>query len=258
MRSFSRGVLNMWALSVCLAHRWLGQVEIYGDELTQEVLKKLRLPIADWHDLDVSMELSHLPLYGKNRAHQLCAEEGEPYAMLDYDLFLWRKPDDAVLNAPAFAQIQEKTNVPVNAVLDKLQLLNPTITIPRYPFACNAGISGGNDMETLQKWTRLCRQLAEDPRNRPALILGDGWVPASAFDESLYLAHFGERMAFLMPPLSGLDDAHKYEAAGFTHLAGPLKHEPIRQLQVETRLGLLFPEAYERVQRVWFDDVARR
>jgi hypothetical protein len=253
---FTRHTLHFWALSVGLAARWFPHVVLVADARAREVLVELlELPFTDVAPLPVVPErLRFLPLIGKVYGMSAMIDRGAPFAHADGDLFWWRRPDTAALEAAGLAQCRIAVPPGVGRVLAGLQ--SAGVAVPAWGNSCNAGVMGGNDLETLARWRDLAIRTVEDPRHDALLRSVEDWSAASAFDEGLYSAHFGIRLKYLMEQKTGgPEDAEKFERAGLTHLAG-MKTDPMRLLTAEMRLGLNFPVLYERVQRVWYDRLA--
>lgn len=251
---WNRHALHFWGLSVSQAARWFPHVRLIADAAGQAVLSdRLALPFTEIIDLPaIPPRLNFLPMVGKLYGLAASVRRGVPFLNLDYDLFLWRKPLPEVLRAAAIAQCQ----MSVSAEVARLTAQLPA-PVPRWSHACNAGATGASDLATMDAYLRMALALAEDRRNDPALRSVPAWAACSTLDEALFCAFFRERMAFLMEPLAGdAGDAARFERGGLTHLAGGEKGDALNCFRAETRLGMLYPELYERVQRTWFDTLA--
>jgi hypothetical protein len=253
--SFDLREMQRWALAVSQAARFFPQVALVTDARGRYLLKeRMGLPFTEVIEAleAVPAGLAFAPCAGKLWGYLEMARRGVPFMGIDGDLFWWRRPDARLLDAPALAQEVHMMDAGLGKMVASMAAVRTEM--PRSGKTCCACLLGGNDVAGLLAYAEEAVALISDERLEP-IFRGakEPWQPVSSCEEALFVARFGERIEVATPPRPGLVE---YDRAGFTHLMGA-KADPLRALQVETRLGLDHPEVRKRVLEVWWDELSR-
>ena len=262
---FANGVtlpwLNRWSLSACQARAVFPKNEGYklilntdaaGHEL---LIHRLKLPF----DVIIPDDLAELPegmgwLWSlpKISTYKRLCEMGLPFLHLDYDFKFWRKPTAEFLAAPAFAQYVTPCPANQRALLAKLPVRSG-----RASQTCNAGILGGNDIQTMLSAANAGMGMGLAPKNRPAMLAAskaNDWLPGSLIEETAIADAFGERMVALLPA----DATHEqWDAAGCSHEANN-KSDRGSICHNEFRLYTEHPAQWRRTRDAWISAAVPR
>lgn len=268
--------LMAWGLSHRLARAHFEETMLVTDSAGKRLLVD-RLGLEFDH---VSTELDRLEnadpgwwALGKLVAYGL---QEVPFLHLDTDVFLWKKPEPAVLDAPVFAQCPEvhgtAGEVSPQAIVrlfDRHGLSLP----PEWSWSAsrdgaffreeNCGILGGNRVDFLRHYATEAVRIATDPVHAAAwteIVRKDGynmlveqfWLSACLeYHRSHPESAFRDvEIRHVFPSMDDAFDPRKAALAGFTHLLGDTKSHPEVADRLDRRLATLDPNFHRRCERV--------
>jgi len=164
---------NSFVISSCLAHKHFGNLELYTDTYGKLMLEKLRLPFNHIHTvLDNLTDKEHcMWSVAKLKTHTY---QNTPYAMIDYDVFLWDPLPKFMLGAEIFCQnIETHTQFYHHALNSYIHNCNNKhFIIDEYVkkngfnvFAPNCGIVGGNNFNRLKEYANIVLHMINNASN---------------------------------------------------------------------------------------------
>lgn len=199
---------------------------------------------------------------GKLLAYSL---QDRPFLHIDTDVFLWKALPSSVANAPVFAQSPEfhppldlcSGPGDVEAAFARHGLSLPvewewsrSLGEPAYREE-NCGIVGGQNVDFLRYYAELGLQLVRDPAHAPAwaeLPDKDGFnmmveqlLLSTCLDYHRFHPHSpwrGIHIRYLFPTWADAFDPVRTAQAGFTHLLGFSKSDPVVAQRLERRVQL--------------------
>jgi hypothetical protein len=252
-----------WALS-CLSFRQIyDEVELYTDAEGKALLiDTLQLPYTKVHV--VMDRLNHLPplLWTAPKIYTYSLQT-EPFIHADGDVYIWKRFDAAVEQAPLLAQSLEDNFAYYNDMLNILEQqgfwIPPVIaSIDRATNTLqtvNAGVFGGNDLNFIHAY---CKDLLRFYINNKEPLKGTGVGKLNPLDQ-FYFYHltlaqkrpigllfpgekhdFSELMLFNLVP--------QYQS--YIHLLGATKKNPLYCQMVALHLRHQFPEYYNKLAHI--------
>jgi hypothetical protein len=124
------------------------------------------------------------------------------------------------------------------------------------------GVLGGSDTSFLAYYARTAIRLIEHPRNQPVWQMLDDVTGDNILAEQYLLSaclhyhqqHLGTqfhdlRIGYVFASLAAATEPAAARRAGFTHLIGASKREPILAQRLERRVQRDYPVSYERLVR---------
>ena len=268
--------LFAWGLSLRLGREHFEKTMLVTDSVGKELLvDKLGLEfdtVSSELDLLRDQDIGWWAL-GKMVAYSL---QDRPFVHLDTDVFLWKKPPESMLSAPVFAQCPEyhdfhsdrgprmlegifaRHDIPLPVEWEWLSSRDST----RFREE-NCGMVGGTRHDFLRHWALTGIRLATDPANRPAWdelpdkggfnFLIEQYLLAACIDyhridpESPYK---GVSVEYLFPGMAEAFDPAHAARAGYTHLLGDSKANPVVASRLEERVAKLDPAFHRHARRV--------
>jgi len=268
--------LVAWGLSHRLARAHFEETMLVTDSAGKRLLVD-RLGMEFDH---VSTELDRLDgvdpgwwALGKLVAYSL---QEVPFIHLDTDVFLWKKPEAAVLDAPVFAQCPELhgTGGELNPqAIERLFVRHGLSLPPEWSWSAspdkawfreeNCGILGGNDLGFIRHYATDAIRIVTDPSHSPAwteigrkdgynMLIEQFWLSACLeYHRSDPDSPYREvQVRHIFPTMDDAFDPRKAALAGFTHLLGDTKSHPEVSSRLDRRLAALDPVFHRRCERV--------
>lgn len=210
--------LVRWALSVTLAKKHFGRVELHTDSVGKELLvDRLRLPYDEVYlTLDKISEDIKIDFwaFGKLLAYQAAAKQGEPFLHIDDDVFLFKPFRKEILEAPIVAQCVE----PFCYYRSSLKMLPPRMrnrVLPESSWrAYNLGVVGGSDTQFLGRYADRAVRFAEELSQ---LRESTGWHN-TVFEQAMFGKVVFDERRVVTCVLKGGYNNQQAESIGFTHL----------------------------------------
>lgn len=198
----------------------------------------------------------------------------EPFVHLDNDVFLWKALPERMLSAPIFAQNPEYFTFGDESAWYRPEVYKATVEsthgwLPEefnwyvsgrgnQPICC--GLFGGNHVAFINYYADKAIQLVEHPQNQGALALLQRKTLDSFMVEQYFLAacvfyHQNReksvyRDVYIECLFNSFEEAFRdAKNAGFTHLLGGAKRNPLLAEKLERRVAKDYPERYERCLR---------
>lgn len=252
-----------WALSCLSFRQFYDEVELYTDAEGKALLiDTLQLPYTKVHV--VMDRLNHLPplLWTAPKIYTYSLQK-EPFIHADGDVYIWKKFDAAVEQAPLLAQslednfdyyddmlnILERQNFWVPPAIAAIDRANSNLQ------TVNAGVFGGSNLAFIHAY---CKDLLRFYINNKVLLAGTGVGKLNPLDQ-FYFYHltleqqrpigllfpgekhdFSELMLFNLVP--------QYQS--YIHLLGATKKNPLYCKMVALHLHHQFPEYYHKLEHI--------
>ena len=197
----------------------------------------------------------------------------EPFVHIDSDCFLWSPLPTRMTTADLLAQNPEtftygassyyRPDV-VGPVLDSVGGWMPEelrwYIARRGAVANNCGVFGGNALDFIRRYADLGIRLVQDPANRPGWrSLTDKRYFENVFVEQYLLgacveyagAALGRPLnaQYLFDSMGDAFNAERAARAGFTHLIGNTKSDPLIAQRLVARVRRDYPDYYDRCAR---------
>jgi hypothetical protein len=206
-------------------------------------------------------------MLGKLRAYK---QQRHPFVHLDHDVFLWKPLPPRVAAATVFAQHLEDAGAnPVWYAVDFCETLIRTQgqgVVPlewawfrrsgRRQVAACCGILGSNDPDFIRGYATSAIDLLSHPRNRSAFDSHGDKTRHNPLFEQFYLcacaAFHGIEIEYLFDGYPTSDAAVE---AGYTHLIGGSKTEPLVMEKLEALVARDYPHRYEQCLRIVRDGI---
>ena len=268
-----RSHLLSWVLSVRTAAEHFAHTTLVTDDAGAELLaRKLALPFER-----VSTSLNVLKrddpawwVLGKLHAYR---EQERAFLHLDSDVYLWRRPDDALLAGDVIAQNPEHapaTDVTFYKPTWLTQLVRgyrgwlpaewETYRRGGGASAICAGILGGQDLDTFRSYANRAIAIVRSPRNFPAWRAIDetARLANSVLVEQYYLAAYcdGRRrdgapvdVRYVFTTQQESSQSAASTRAGYTHLMAGKRDPEITRMLAE-HVCREYPEDYVRCVRL--------
>lgn len=252
-----------WALSCLSFRQFYDEVELYTDAEGKALLiDTLQLPYTKVHV--VMDRLNHLPplLWTAPKIYTYSLQK-EPFIHADGDVYIWKKFDAAIEQAPLLAQSLEDNFAYYDDMLSILEKQNfwvpPAIAaIDRASSnlqTVNAGVFGGSDIAFIHAY---CKDLLRFYINNKEPLAGNGVGKLNPLDQ-FYFYHltleknrpigllfpgekhdFSELMLFNLVP--------QYQS--YIHLLGATKKNPLYCKMVALHLRHQFPDYYDKLASI--------
>ncbi len=252
-----------WALSCLSFRQFYDEVELYTDAEGKALLiDTLQLPYTKVHV--VMDRLNHLPplLWTAPKIYTYSLQK-EPFIHADGDVYIWKKFDAAVEQAPLLAQSLEDNFAYYNDMLNILEaqhfwMLPALAAIDRATNnlqTVNAGVFGGSDINFIHAY---CKDLLRFYINNKVQLAGTGVGKLNPLDQ-FYFYHltleqqrkigllfpgeqhdFSELMLFNLVP--------QYQS--YIHLLGATKKNPLYCKMVALHLRHQFPDYYNKLEHI--------
>ncbi len=260
-----------WALSVETARQHYPDTWLITDDAGARMLVDgLGLPFTR-----VSTELNALAQHdsewwalGKIYAYWM---QTEPFVHVDNDVFLWKRLPTRLERADVFAQSPEPLTAAPYYQPEQLEQVLSHVqdawlpdewrwyqrTHNRLGYCC--GIFGGNCVDFINRFATAALKIAEDPANQLALqSLPNKHMHVVLIEQYLLSAFVKYHTARSGSPFGGISFECVFNSmdhawtpdyvaqAGFTHLGGGAKRNPLFADRLENRVRCDYPELYER------------
>lgn len=252
-----------WALSCLSFRQFYDEVELYTDAEGKALLiDTLQLPYTKVHV--VMDRLNHLPplLWTAPKIYTYSLQK-EPFIHADGDVYIWKKFDTAVEQAPLLAQSLEDNFAYYDDMLNIMERqqfwVPPAIAaIDRATSnlqTVNAGVFGGSDLAFIHAY---CKDLLRFYINNKVPLAGTGVGKLNPLDQ-FYFYHltleqqrpisllfagekhdFSELMLFNLVP--------QYQS--YIHLLGATKKNPLYCQMVALHLRYQFPDYYNKLEHI--------
>ncbi len=170
--------------------------------------------------------------------------QSRPFCQFDLDVMIRKPLPSRLSKAAIFAQ---SIDMPSYYASEDIARAIAIARLATGGYAYNCGIIGGNDVASLHAYAGKAIDMALRFFGKP--ING---TAVSMVIEQYFLGEFcrqrGIRLETLLPPNPSDSEA---EAAGYTHLHGQSKHDPVIIEKMESRMINDFPAEYEAFERGW-------
>jgi len=241
--------LRSWVLSASLASRHYRLV-LVTDAIFAQVARKLQLPFSLIDEcLDEKLSKMNFLLWCSPKFVGVERHANSSFVHLDEDVYLWKPLPERLFKERVFGQNKEDLRFFFYRYAEFTVSLwvKPENWTIQSPYAVNAGVLGGCDVEFWQFFVRSYFDLVSQLRRLNPL---HGSIPDSmaCMAEQYYLAWLCQRhdvpIGFLFDENDGRD---KITELGYTHLIGPAKNNPENLQRLESRVSADYPEFTERI-----------
>jgi len=269
--------LFAWGLSLRLARKHFRSTQLVTDSAGKALLvDELGL---EFDEVSTALDgLSDIDegwwALGKMMAYGI---QDRPFIHLDTDVFLWNSPPASLLAAKVFAQCPERHPLE-NPWCGPREVENLFARHGRelpveWEWSSsrntswfreeNCGIVGGNAVDFLRHWAKTGIDLVADPRNAAAWrdlpeksgfnMLIEQFLLAACLDYHRIdpaSPYKGVNIRYLFPSWSDAFDPDAAAKAGYTHLLGDAKTNPVVASRLEERVASLDPAFHRHARRV--------
>lgn len=276
--------LSAWTLSVNLACQQFKEIELVTDNFGKKILvDKLGLPFTKViNEIDEKIPDHVKDIYWAFSKLWAYFLQKEPFIHIDYDVFLWKRLPDSILEAPLFGQNTESDIWKIDLYRLGYRMMcrhlkyKPEDWTVVHPYihknniAINAGILGGNDIEFLSKYASTAVKIitSEDNKEGFEIIkrldkLIDGKIAGGCnviteqylYSSLCYSTGKWNNLKFLIDEQEAFteNDPHIIineicRKIGYTHLIGYHKKNPSVMDRLRTRIQQEYPLYYERIK----------
>lgn len=221
-----------------------------GKKLLIDYLKlpfdKVEIILDDISNIDPSFWA-----FGKIKALSL---QKEPFLHIDFDVFLFKKLPNRLLEADCFFQCKE---IDYYWYKDGLQyLIDSNFSLENVNFkeniAYNCGIMGFNDLSIINLWFKNCQKFVEFFKDTFITEL----MPNILFEQHQIYHLINNNRSYNNIQLIGeehTDVEEVSEEIGYTHLLAKNKNIPTVIKKVEKKLERDFPKEYKKLEKVLND-----
>lgn len=160
--------INIWKLSLALAKKHYGYVELITDKKGYLSLKDLpfdnfRIVLDDVPDYPTVWSL------GKIYAYKYICKISKHFLHLDNDVFLWTALPEDLVDQPVFCQSESGSignhHYDFGEIIDSIKLDYPKIYLDYTGLRTyNMGVVGGTNMDIIQKYCDFVMDLIQDSR----------------------------------------------------------------------------------------------
>jgi hypothetical protein len=244
MFRIERGPLLIQTLAVCLAVRAFAETEFVTDRGGAQLAE-----IFGWKFSRVVTPLDEFPSDGLDHIWALgklvaCSIQDEPFVQFDGDVLLFKPLPKRLTRHRLIAQ---SPDFPHYYASREMRAAQDIAGFAPGGAAYNAGLLGGSDVALVRAYAWAGLDLAQKFRGCPL-----NGTTTSMVIEQYQLGVFARRVSVEVGTLLPLAASRKQVTeAGYAHLTGSAKRNPIYVAKAEARLAAQFPEAYERFLAGW-------
>ena len=244
MFRIERGPLLVQTLAVCLAARVFEKMEFVTDRGGAQLADTL-----GWQFHRVVTPLDDFPADGLDHIWALgklvaCSIQDQPFVQFDGDVLLFKPLPKRLTRHRLIAQ---SPDMPCYYTSRDMLAAQAVAGFTPGGTAYNAGLLGGNDMALVRAFAWAGLDLAQKFRGCP--ING---TTTSMIVEQYQLGVFARRVGVEVGTLLPVCPTRKQVGkAGYAHLSGGAKRDPVWIERVERRLARDFPEAHARFIAAW-------
>ena len=268
--------LLAWILSVETARQHYPETILYTDSAGARLLvDALELPFRQVSTTLDALADSDAAWWNLGKLHAYRDQE-QPFLHIDSDVFLWRPLPRELAAGAVIVQNPEEFAFdgcswyqpgPMATVLRAAGGWLPEewtwYAARRVGTALCCGILGGSRVDFLRHYAELAIRVMEHPANRTALsteekvehaVLVEQYLLAAclAFHAARPASPFnGVQPRYLFPTADASRDPEAARRAGYTHLIGAAKADPMLARRLEARVERDYPQQYERVRRLF-------
>jgi hypothetical protein len=233
-------------LSVRLASRHFDRIELVTDTPGANYAERLGIPFDSVStDLDRISDISpKLWCYGKMEAYRL---QEEPFAHLDFDIFIKRRIDfDRLFPDKSAAFFMWEHADLYKGLYARAVRSCEALRCPRPPrwgapsAAANAGIVVGLDLDRIRQWCEVAREWVEHPGNGgfwAEALKGGTFKYCIAMEQYLPVQVLGEEMVGVLTC-----DGRSCRELGIVHYLADLKRQP--EIEAKIRHHFEVPRDY--------------
>jgi len=234
-------LVDIHRLSAALVKKNYGQCRMITDSKSKHLFE-------DAGFTQITTELDSIPVQksanwalGKLYAYRTMVNEGNPFCHIDYDVFLWNRLPEELLDSAVFCQcIEDKIYDAYSLALFQKHHVNRhfvTETDKRNnQKSYNVGIFGGNNLQFIGKYADEAIEFSLDSQNEECYRIMSHQQPQSipciSEQYALYLLSqkMGVPVSCLLKKEPGTDEYEQEGCSiGYTHLMGFKSHPKIRQ-----------------------------
>ena len=244
MFRIERGPLLIQTLAICLAAQVFDETEFVTDRggarLAESLGWKFQRIVTPLDEF-AAAGLDHIWALGKLVA---CSVQAEPFVQFDGDVLLFKPLPKRLTRHRLIAQ---SPDFPHYYTSREMRTAQDIAGFAPGGGAYNAGLLGGSDVALVRSYAWAALDLAQKFRGCPL-----NGTTTSMIIEQYQLGVFARRVGVEVGTLLPLAPSRKQVAkAGYAHLTGSAKRNPIYVAKAEARLAADFPEAYERFLAGW-------
>lgn len=224
---------NLHKLSVLSCLKSHGNIHLITTPLGKKFLGDLPYTSIRLFESSIDPNMSEFWSISKIHAYKQILNENLPFIHLDYDVFLFKKLPDYILEAGICAQETEKIS------------LSKKLDIQNFTSVCqigymlddflidselNTGIFGGNDIESIRFYCDEVLKICEDPKNIKIFdrkLFKNKWSLSTILEQcylSLVTKSLNKNVEVLFKSPSEYD---KSLDLGYTHLMGSKKSKNV-------------------------------
>jgi len=220
----------MHKLSVLTCLKNHGNIHLITTQKGKEFLKDIPYTSVELFDEEINRNYSNFWAISKIYAYRQIARKMKPFIHIDYDVFLFKKLPDYILNSRICAQETEKLFDSKYQSINKLRgVLNNKYLFEDYSpiFEYNTGIFGGNDTQSISHYCEEVLKLVFDESNLQAFnqnLFSDKWHLSTILEQS-YLSMVMDQIHVDVSVLfQDMKEHSKSLDIGYTHLMGAKKN----------------------------------
>ena len=226
-KNVDEDLYNMHKLSALTALKNHGNITLITTERGKEFLKDIPYTNIELFEEEIPYEYSRVWAISKLFAYKQIVNKNQPFLHIDYDVFLFKKLPDNIMNADVICQnIEDEYCVNGTYCLPSFleNCKNKYLLDGSLKYAYNVGIFGGNNISAIKYYVDEVMKLLFDQYNK------DFWVNEnhnnnhwfySVIVEQLYLSYCMKKIN-INPTV--LFESYPYEPKskelGYTHLMG--------------------------------------
>jgi hypothetical protein len=245
--------INMHKVCAYFLKQNFGEVHLITDSESLSFFKNIGYTSITT-DLDVvPHEYSSVWSISKLYAYKKISQIGDPFIHVDYDVIIWEKLPERILEANLFAQNLEKYFGPKNSTYDFYEVENvikycPNLhllsKVPKIDEGINVGILGGKDLDFIEKYVDLSLNWILDPENKQFWLsnfFSNAWNKA-VIPEQYYLSicayYYKKEFEFLFQKYWPTPE--ELSTIKYTHLMGEkrLEETPLKIKKLVEKLNL--------------------
>lgn len=224
---------DMHKLSALTCLKNHGNIHLITTQQGKEFLKDIPYTSVELFNEEIDKTYSNFWAISKIYAYRQIARKMNPFIHIDYDVFLFKKLPDYILESRVCTQEMERMFMTKYESINKLkQFLNNKYLFEDYSpiFEYNTGIFGGNDTQSILLYCEEVLKLVFDDTNFQAFnqkLFSDKWHLSTILEQS-YLSMVMQKHHIDVAVL--FNDTNEYGKSleiGYTHLMGAKKNPKV-------------------------------